>query len=188
MRIPVEGLIVVALVLVLPTTARRVVAALVGLLLGLLTIVKILDMGFFEALDRPFNPVERLGLLRSGGRRAQRLDRPDRAPSASWSRRGLLVVAILVLMPLAVMRLTRLAARPPDRVDPRRHGARGRLGPLCRSSAPRSSRATPIASTSAAGLAYDQVVGVRDAVQDRQVFAKQIAPTTPSATRRAPTC
>ena len=29
----------------------------VGVVLGLLTIVKILDMGFFEALGRPFNPV-----------------------------------------------------------------------------------------------------------------------------------
>ena len=56
-RIPLEGLLVVALVLVVPPRARRMMAALVGVGLGLLTILKILDMGFFVALGRPFNPV-----------------------------------------------------------------------------------------------------------------------------------
>ncbi len=56
-RIPVEALVVVALVLVLPGRARRVVAAVVGVVLGLLMILKIADMGFYTALDRPFDPV-----------------------------------------------------------------------------------------------------------------------------------
>ncbi|HEY4992793.1 MAG TPA: hypothetical protein VII33_12000, partial [Nakamurella sp.] len=56
-RIPVEGLVVVALVLVLPPGARRPVAVSVGVVLGLLTVVKIIDTGFFAVLDRPFNPV-----------------------------------------------------------------------------------------------------------------------------------
>jgi hypothetical protein len=56
-RIPVEALIVVGIALVLPDGARRVVAALGGVLLALLTIVKVFDMGFFEELDRPFNLV-----------------------------------------------------------------------------------------------------------------------------------
>ena len=34
-------------------------------LLGLLTVVKVLDMGFFEALDRPFDPVVDWGYLGS---------------------------------------------------------------------------------------------------------------------------
>ncbi|HEU4422428.1 MAG TPA: sulfatase, partial [Pilimelia sp.] len=50
-RIPVEGLVGVALFLVLPARARRVVAALAGAALGLLTLVKIVDMGFYEVLD-----------------------------------------------------------------------------------------------------------------------------------------
>ena len=56
-RLPVEGLIVLAVVLVLPFKPSRIVAALVGILLGLLAVLKILDMGFFEAFDRPFNPL-----------------------------------------------------------------------------------------------------------------------------------
>ena len=50
-RIPIEGLVIVALALMLPPRARRIVAIVVGLALGLLTVVKILDMGFFAELD-----------------------------------------------------------------------------------------------------------------------------------------
>ena len=95
LRIPVEGLVVVALVLVLPVRAGRIVAALVGVLLGVLTIVKILDMGFFVAFDRPFNPVTdrgyfgpALGLLRDsigGTRRSSSRSQPCFLPSLSSS-------------------------------------------------------------------------------------------------------
>jgi phosphatidylglycerophosphate synthase len=55
LRIPVEGLVVAGLALVLPSWARRIVAVVVGVLLGLLTVLKLLDMGFFAAFDRPFD-------------------------------------------------------------------------------------------------------------------------------------
>ena len=57
LRLPIEGLIVVGVALVLPPRARRVVAAVVGAVLGVLVIAKVLDIGFIAALDRPFNPV-----------------------------------------------------------------------------------------------------------------------------------
>src|SRR5262249_28198063 len=60
-RLPLELLVIVALAAVLPATPRRVLAVVGGLLLGLLVIVKVLDMGFFTAFDRPFNPVDDLG-------------------------------------------------------------------------------------------------------------------------------
>ena len=56
-RLPLEGLVVVALALALPATARRLLAWVVGPALGLLVIVKILDFGFFATFDRPFDPV-----------------------------------------------------------------------------------------------------------------------------------
>ncbi|MEN3308231.1 MAG: hypothetical protein V7603_4433, partial [Micromonosporaceae bacterium] len=56
-RIPAEGLIAVLLALVLPARLRQVTAAFLGVCLGLLTLLKILDMGFNEALDRPFDLV-----------------------------------------------------------------------------------------------------------------------------------
>ena len=54
-RIPVEGILAAALLLVLPVMARRVVAVLTGVALGLLTILKFLDMGFYSVLNRPFD-------------------------------------------------------------------------------------------------------------------------------------
>ncbi|MGX6606824.1 sulfatase [Micromonosporaceae bacterium Da 78-11] len=56
-RIPVEGAFIVAALLVLPGRARRVAGMVLGVLLGLLVLEKCLDMGFFEELNRPFDPV-----------------------------------------------------------------------------------------------------------------------------------
>jgi hypothetical protein len=55
--VPLEGLLWVALLLVLPTRAKSVAATLLGLALGLLSLVKLLDMGFFAVLARPFDPL-----------------------------------------------------------------------------------------------------------------------------------
>ena len=57
-RVPLEGIVVIALALVLPGTGRRLLAWVVGPALGLLVIVKLLDFGFFTAFDRPFNPID----------------------------------------------------------------------------------------------------------------------------------
>ena len=65
-RLPLELLLVVALAVVLPATPRRVLAVAAGALLGALVIVKVLDMGFFTAFDRPFNPVGDLSQLGNG--------------------------------------------------------------------------------------------------------------------------
>src|SRR5215831_18835593 len=50
-RIPAEGLVLVAIAVVLPARPRRIVAAVAGILFGLLTLVKILNMGFYPVLD-----------------------------------------------------------------------------------------------------------------------------------------
>jgi hypothetical protein len=62
LRIPVEALIAGAVLLLLPQRgrlgrARRPLAAGVGLTLGLLTVVKMIDIGFFAVLARRFDPV-----------------------------------------------------------------------------------------------------------------------------------
>src|SRR5581483_1532160 len=56
-RIPVEGLVLVAIALVLPTWPRRIVAGVAGFLFGLLTLVKIINAAFYLEIGRPFNPV-----------------------------------------------------------------------------------------------------------------------------------
>ena len=55
LRIPAEALLGVTLLLVVPERARPRLAALLGIGLGLTTILKVVDMGFFATLNRPFN-------------------------------------------------------------------------------------------------------------------------------------
>ncbi|MEU4157469.1 sulfatase [Actinoplanes sp. NPDC026670] len=62
LRVPVEALIAGALLLLLPQRgrlgrSRRLIAGGLGLLLGLLTVVKMIDIGFFAVLARRFDPV-----------------------------------------------------------------------------------------------------------------------------------
>ncbi len=64
-RIPVELLVLVAVALVLPVWPRRIVAAVAGILLGVLTFAKILNIAFYEYVDRAFNPVYDWGSIGS---------------------------------------------------------------------------------------------------------------------------
>ena len=57
-RLPLELLVVVALAVLLPATPRRVLAVVVGAVLGVLVLVKALDVGFYMVFDRPFNPFD----------------------------------------------------------------------------------------------------------------------------------
>jgi phosphatidylglycerophosphate synthase len=55
--IPAELVVFLALALVLPTVVGRVVAVAGGLLLAATVVVTALDLGFYEGLDRPFDPL-----------------------------------------------------------------------------------------------------------------------------------
>ena len=110
LRLPIEGFVAVGLIILLPGRWKRIVAGVLGAGLGLLTIEKITDMGFYETLARPFDPVLDWELF-------------DDAQSFLKDSAGnagaigaligviVLVLAILALMSLAAMRITRVAAR-----------------------------------------------------------------------------
>jgi hypothetical protein len=66
--VPLEALLGVACLILMPTKARQMVATLVGLVLGLWAIMKLLDMGFFAILARPFDPLLDWTLLEDGMR------------------------------------------------------------------------------------------------------------------------
>jgi hypothetical protein len=171
-RIPIEGLVIVALCVILPARARQVLAVVVGVTLALLTIVKILDIGFFTELDRPFDPVSdwsyfgpALGVLRD-------------SVGGTWAIIAsilavLLVLGLLVLLPLSVLRLTRLAARH-RAVSARAVTALGLVWILLAVFGVKVISGVPIASTSATGLAYDQVRAVQTGLQDQQKFAETL--------------
>src|SRR5256885_3040196 len=160
LRIPLEGLIGAALMLVLPARARRILAVPVGLLLGLLTLLKIIDMGFYESLDREFNPVVDWFLL---GDAEDFVRRSYGGAGADAAVVGavLLVLAVLVFMVLAVLRLSRLLVRYRSR-STRTIAALGLVWVLCAALGVHLRPGVPVAADSAAALTYDRGVVVYD--------------------------
>ncbi len=108
--VPIELVIGGALMLILPATARRVSSVGLGVVLGVLTVLKLLDLGFSTALARPFDPVLDLGLL---GDAVRLLSATSGGPGAL----GVAIVAIVLVVATvaasaaAVCRLTSAAVR-----------------------------------------------------------------------------
>jgi phosphatidylglycerophosphate synthase len=169
LRIPVEALVVVALVLVLPARSRRVVAALAGVALGMVAIVKVLDMGFFLAFGRPVNPMVDWTYLDSGVDLLSDSVGQARAIAAVVLA-GVLVVGVLVLVPLAVLRLSRVVDRHRT-ASVQAVSAVGVVWVLCAALGLQIVPGAPVASTSAAGVAVDQVSLVRSSIIHRREFA-----------------
>jgi hypothetical protein len=166
-RLPLELLIVVALAVLLPAAGRRALAVLAGALLSVLVLVKVLDIGFFTAFNRPFSPVDDVSYVGIG---IETL----RDAIGSWRANlavvvaVVLIVALLVLPVLALLRVTRVAA-----------GHRGwalaaaaALGVIW---VVLRVVGAPVASSSAAALAVDEVQAVRAGLQDHDVLAREIA-------------
>ena len=172
-RVPLEGIVVIALALALPATARRVLAWVVGPALGLLVLVKLLDVGFFATFDRPFDPVADWSYAGIGLETLRdSVGRTDANLAVAGA--AVLVVAVLLLTTLAVLRLTRVVA------DHRRWSLRAALAlgvvwVLCWALGAQLVSDAPIASTSVAGLAVDKVRAVRAGIADRAIFADEIA-------------
>ena len=169
LRIPIEGLVLVGVCLLLPARVRTIVAAVIGVLLGLLVIAKVLDMGFYDELDRPFNPVSDWGLLKP----AASVFRDTYG--SGWTRAVeiiaiVLAVAVVILLPLALVRVTRVAAR--HRTNSARViTALTAAWVLFAAFDVQLDAGAPIASATAAGLAYQQIDEAHAALTDRSTFA-----------------
>lgn len=173
LRVPVEGLVVVALALVLPRRARQLTAVVVGFLLGLLVLVKVLDIGFFAALDRPFNAVTDSGYLGPTVDLVQDALGPVVAAVAVVAAAGL-VVALLAGMPLAVRRLTSVAARH-QRWSLRAVTALVLVWAVCAATNLQNGQGAPVASTSAGRLVLGQVRAVSTGLQSLERFEQASA-------------
>ncbi len=165
-RLPLEGVVVVALALVVPARTRRFLACVIGPVLGLLVIVKILDMAFFESFDRPFDPVADGSYTGIG---IETLRDSIGRTEANLLVAGALVlgVGVLVLTTLAVLRLTRVAAR-------HRRWSFQAVAALAVVWGLSWALGASVASTSAAGLIAREVRAVRAGVEDHAIFAEQI--------------
>jgi hypothetical protein len=170
LRLPVEVLVLVAVVLLLPARPewlRTAFALVAGAVLGLTAVFKLLDVGFVEALNRPFDPL-------IDWRYAGSLVETVRDSFGSlWGSAlligaGVSVLVLLVLVPLAVLRISRQAVRHRSRALPivavllalwlglSVLGVRGPAG--------------PIASRATAGYVSAQITRIPGQLEDRREF------------------
>jgi phosphatidylglycerophosphate synthase len=172
MRVPLEGLVLIGLAVVLPATSRRILAGVLGPVLGLVVILKVLDIGFFSIFDRPFDP---FGDSSYAGTGIETLRSAMGGTETNLIVVGVvtLAVTLLALTTLSVLRLTRVAAGR-RRWSLRAVAGLGVVWALCWVLGAQLVSHSPIASTSAASLVVGKVRTVQADVQDQGIFAKQI--------------
>ncbi|MEU3791443.1 sulfatase [Streptomyces fructofermentans] len=174
-RIPAEGILITGLLLVMPPRPRRITAAVTGVVLGLLTVLKLIDMGFYSVLDRPFDLILDWILFSY----AVEFLRESVGPTGTILAVVavvVLVVALLVLMTLAVARLTRLLVSH-RHVATRTTLILGTAWITCVTLGVQFAD-VPVASSMNAKLVQNRVDQVQAGIKDGRVFARQTATDT----------
>jgi hypothetical protein len=171
-RIPVEGAFVVALLLVLPHRARRVTGVLLGVLLGLLVVEKCLDMGFFDELNRPFDPA--LDWVLFDDAYSFVVDSYSRAAAiAAVAGIVLLVAAVLALSVWSVLRIGALVGRH-RRASAFTAGGLAVAWALSFALGLSVVPYVPVAARSTATYAWDRAHQARAGFADEAAFAKEV--------------
>ncbi|HYB88236.1 MAG TPA: sulfatase [Streptosporangiaceae bacterium] len=182
--IPVEGLVLLAIALVLPTWPRRIVAAVAGILFGLLTLVKILNIAFYEEIGRAFNPVfgwfdigPAIGVVRDtiGATRT----------NIALAALCLGVILLVGAVTAATIHITTVAARH-RHATVRGLAALTAVWVLCAGLSLQLVPGSRVASASAAGLAVVQVRDTQTALRDQRRFEKVLHGSDPEASVPAP--
>ncbi|HET7052058.1 MAG TPA: CDP-alcohol phosphatidyltransferase family protein [Solirubrobacteraceae bacterium] len=172
LRLPLEGLVLIALALVLPPKGRRIMAVTVGLALTLVVALKVINYEVFKTFDRPFDPIGDTSQLGNGLETLRSLvGRTETTLIEVGAVVG--IVVLVVLLTLAMLRLTRVAAAN-RRWTGRVVAGLGAVWALSWAFGAQLISHTPIASTLSAGLIVDQVHALQADIHDRGVFAKQI--------------
>ena len=178
-RIPVEGLTLAAVALVLPAWPRRIVTAVAGILLGLLTVAKILNIAFYEEIGRAFNPVSgwvdippAIGVVRASIGPAR----------TAIALAGVCLGLILLVgaITAAAIHINTVAARH-RRAAVRGLAALAAVWVLCAGLSLQLIPGSPVASASAAGLAVTQVRDAQTALRDQRRFGQAIRSSDPEA-------
>src|SRR5581483_2180872 len=172
LRLPIEGLVFIALVALVGPRARRLLVWVLGPLLGLVLIVKLLNIGFFAAFDKPFDPYQDLKYV-SFAVETVKASLGGATGLLIAVAVGALVVGVPLLMAFAVRRVSRVAAE--HRVwTLRAAGGLGLAWVLCLALGARIVPATPIASAGAASLIVSQARAVQSDIEDHGVFQREI--------------
>jgi phosphatidylglycerophosphate synthase len=178
-RIPVEGLALVAVALVLPAWPRRIVAAVAGILFCLLTLIKILNIVFSAEIGQTFNPVldwgdisPAIGVVRD----AIGATLTNIALVAFW----LGLILVIGATTASAIHITTVAARH-RRAAVRALAALTAVWALCAGLSLQLVRGAPIASTSTAGLVVTQVRDTQIALRDQRRFEQVLRGSDPEA-------
>lgn len=172
LRVPAEPILLAALLLVLPPRPRRVVAVLSGVLLALLVVLNCVDMGFYQTLQRPFYLLFDWSLFADG---LSFLKDTAGATTAYGTLAGALlaVLALVVLMPLAIVRLSKLMVRHSS-VARRSTLVAGVVWMTCATLGLQVSGLS-VAAKDAGQRLRGQVAMVQQGLADQKVFAKEVA-------------
>jgi hypothetical protein len=170
-RIPLEGLLGLVLVLLLPVRWGRVAAALAGLGLGLLMVIKLIDTGSFAVLGRPWNLVLDWVFLGDG---LEFVTTSAGHAGAVGVVIGVVLLAAIVpvLMTLSAIRLTKFAVRNSRAAT----GTVAVLGVLWLAASLLSLHIVPgrpLAARSAMALTLNKAHRIKVSLHDHQVFAKE---------------
>ena len=178
-RIPVEGLALAAVAVALPAWPRRIVAAIAGILFSLLTLIKILNVAFYAEIGRAFNPVLDWGAISSGVGVVR--------DAIGATRTNIVIVALCLGLILVIgaitasaIHITTVAARH-RRATVRALAALTAVWALCAGLSLQLVRGSPVASTSAAGLVFDQVRDAQTALRDEHRFEQALHRSDPEA-------
>jgi hypothetical protein len=169
---------------VLPPRPRRIVATVAGILFGLLLVDKLLNMAFWEEVDRAFNPVNDwvsigpgLGVVGDSIGTA--------VTDVLLVAVGIGLILLVGIITASTIHITAVAAR-------HRHAtARGlaaltAIWALCAGLSLQLIPGSPVASASATGLAVAQVRATQAALSDPRRFEQAIHSPDPAATIPAP--
>ncbi len=172
-RIPVEAVVAAAVLLLLPGRVRTVIAAVLGAILGIITILKLFDMGFYVSLARPFDPIFDWSFLAPG----------LNFVSGVVGKAGAVIavilavvigIALVLFVTLSVLRLTRIATRHRARTF-QAVAAIAVVWLVFTVFDVHIAPGVPIAADDAATLAYDNVRQVSADLNDSTDFAKQMS-------------
>jgi hypothetical protein len=173
LRIPVEAILGVAVLIALPPRPRRVVAVVGGAGLGVVTILKIIDIGFYSVLDRPFDPIFDTSLFDPA---VVFLTQAIGKAGAIGVVVGavLLVIAMVGLMILSVLRATR-------QVVTHQHTATRTAAVLalawfvCAALGAHVVSNAPVAASDTAGIIRGHAAQVRASLRDQEAFEAEAA-------------
>jgi hypothetical protein len=173
LRIPVEAVLGIAVLLALPPRPRRVVAILGGAGLGLVTILKIVDIGFYSVLDRPFDPVFDTSLFDPAVVfLTQAIGRAGAVGAVIGA--ALLIIGVVVLMTLSVLRATRQVVTH-ERTATRTAAGLALAWFVCAALGAHVVSNAPLAASDTAGLVRGHAAQVRASLHDQKAFEAESA-------------